>query len=89
LQELNLTHTYRVVFRFVEIENIDYLVLRYLNTGLLPLEEFSEDLLFDEEAWSISTEGTACGIGLDWEFLLYRNKKLSLRIRRGEKEIFG
>jgi len=44
-----LTHTYRVVFRFVQLENIDYLVLRYLNTGLLPFEEFSEDDLFDKE----------------------------------------
>jgi len=50
LQELTLNHTYRVVIRFLEIENIDYLVLRYLNTGLLPFEEFSEDLFFDEEA---------------------------------------
>ena len=43
LQEQGLTHTYSVVFRFVQLENIDYLVLRYLNTGLLPLEEFSEE----------------------------------------------
>jgi len=50
LHKLNLTHTYQVVFHFVQIENIDFLVLRYLNTGLLPFEEFSEDLLFDEEA---------------------------------------
>jgi len=50
LHEHNLTHTYRVVFRFAQLENIDYLVLRYMNTGLLPLEEFSEDLLFDKEA---------------------------------------
>jgi len=50
LHELNLTHTYRVVFRIVELENMDCLVLRYLNTGLLPFEEFSDDLLFDEEA---------------------------------------
>jgi len=47
LQEQNLIHTYRVVFRFVQLENIDYLVLRYLNTGFLPFEEFSE-----EEYWS-------------------------------------
>jgi len=89
LHEFNLTHTYRVVFRFVQLENIDYLVLRYLNTGLLPFEEFSEDLLFDEEAWFISTEEPGCGIGLDREFSLSRNEKLSLRIRRGKKEIFG
>jgi len=50
LSEHNLTQTYRVVFRFAELENIDYLVLRYLNTGLLPFEEFSEELLFDEDA---------------------------------------
>jgi len=49
LHEHNLTHTYRVVFHFAQLENIDYLVLRYLNTGLLAFEEFSEDLLFDEE----------------------------------------
>ena len=43
LHEHNLTHTYRVVLRFAQLENIDYLVLLYLNTGLLPFEEFSED----------------------------------------------
>jgi len=50
LQEHNLLHIYRVVFRFLQLENLDYLVLRYLNTGLLPFEVYSEDLLFDEEA---------------------------------------
>ena len=50
LHEHNVIHTYQVVFRFAQFENIDYLVLRYLNTGFLPFEEFSEDLLFDEEA---------------------------------------
>ena len=48
LHKHSLTHTYRVVFRFVELENIDYLVLRDLNTRLLPFEEFSEDLWYDE-----------------------------------------
>jgi len=43
LEEQRLTHTYGVVFRFCELENIDYMVLRYLRTGLLPFEEFSED----------------------------------------------
>jgi len=43
LEEQHLTHTYRVVYRFRELENIDYLVLRYLRTGLLPFEEISED----------------------------------------------
>jgi len=50
VHEHNLTHTYPVVLRFAQLENIDYLVLWYLNTGLLPFEEFSEDLLFDKEA---------------------------------------
>ena len=49
LHEHSLTHTYRVVFLFARLEDIDYLVLPYLNTGLLPFEEFSDDLLFDEE----------------------------------------
>jgi len=43
LEEQRLAHTYQVVLRFCELENIDYLVLRYLRTGLLPFEEFSEE----------------------------------------------
>jgi hypothetical protein len=43
LPEYRLTHTYAVVFLFCQLENIDYLVLRYLNTGALPFEEFSEE----------------------------------------------
>ena len=38
LDEAHLTHTYQVVFRFCQLEIIDYLVLRYLNTGALPFE---------------------------------------------------
>jgi hypothetical protein len=49
LAEHHLTHTYAVVFRFCQLENIDYLVLRYLKTGVLPFEEFSEVWLCDEE----------------------------------------
>jgi len=87
LQEHNLTHIYNVVLRFAQLENIDFLVLRYLHTGLLPFEEFSEDEYHDAETESLSIEETVCGIGLDWEFSLLWNEKLSLRIRRGEKEI--
>jgi len=43
LAEHQLIHTYAVVFRFFQLEDIDYLVLRYLNTGALPFEEFSEE----------------------------------------------
>jgi len=48
LYEHNQIHIYRVVFRFTQLDGIDYLVVRYLNTGLLPFEEFSEDQSFDE-----------------------------------------
>jgi len=49
LPEHHLTHTYVVVYRFCELENINYLVLRYLNMGALPFEEFSEEWLHDGE----------------------------------------
>jgi hypothetical protein len=53
LAEHLLTHTYTVVFCFCQIENIDYLVLRYINTGAVPFEQFSEETLFDGEAYSV------------------------------------
>ena len=49
VEEHRLTHTYRVVLGLCELENIDYLVLRYLRTGLLPFEEFSDEWFFDDE----------------------------------------
>jgi hypothetical protein len=49
LEETRLTHTYQVVLRFCQLENIEYLVLRYLNTGALPFEEGAADWLFDGE----------------------------------------
>jgi hypothetical protein len=36
LEEASLTNTYRYMFRFCELEHIDYLVFRYLSTGLPP-----------------------------------------------------
>jgi len=33
LEEQHLTHTYRVILRFCELEKINYLVPRYLRTG--------------------------------------------------------
>jgi len=45
LEEARLTHTYQVVFRFCKLEGIDYLVLRYLNTGASPFEEWAEEWL--------------------------------------------
>jgi len=49
LEEHGLTHIYAVVLLFCRLENIEYLVLRYINTGALPFEEFSEEWLFDGE----------------------------------------
>jgi len=48
-EEHCLTHIYAVVLLFCRYENIEYLVLRYLNTGALSFEEFSEEWLFDGE----------------------------------------
>jgi hypothetical protein len=47
LEEAHLTHTYHTVFHFCQLENIDYLVLRYLNTGVLPFEELAKEWLFN------------------------------------------
>ena len=49
LEEQGLTRIYAVVLLFCQLENIDYLVLRYINTGALPFEEISEEWLFDGE----------------------------------------
>jgi len=49
LAEHHLTHTYAVVFHFCQLENIDCLMLRFINTGVLPFEEYSKERLFDGE----------------------------------------
>jgi hypothetical protein len=49
LEEHRQIHTYNLVLLFCQYEGIDYLVLRYLNTGALPFEEFSEEWLHDGE----------------------------------------
>jgi hypothetical protein len=49
LAEQRLTHTYTVVYHFCQLENIDYLVLRYLNSRALPFEEYSKEWLLDGE----------------------------------------
>ena len=43
LEEQRLFPTYNLVLNFCVLYDIDYLVLRYLRTGLLPFEEFSEE----------------------------------------------
>jgi hypothetical protein len=45
LDEAGLTHTYLDVFRYCELENIHYLVLRYVNTGAGPFKEWAEEWL--------------------------------------------
>jgi len=49
LDEAGLTLTYRDVLRYCELENIHYLVLRYVNTGAGPFEEWAEDWLHEGE----------------------------------------
>jgi hypothetical protein len=49
LDEAGLTHTYRDVLRYCEFKNIQYLVLRYVNTGAGPYEEFAEKWLHNGE----------------------------------------
>jgi hypothetical protein len=49
LEEHRLTHIYAVVLLFCQLKKIDYLVLRYLNTGALPYEEYSEEWLPEDE----------------------------------------
>ena len=49
LDAAGLTHTYRDVLRYCELENINYLVLRYVNTCAGPFEEWAEDWLHDGE----------------------------------------
>jgi len=64
LEKHYLTHTYRVVFRFCELKNVNCLVLRYLNTGTVPFEEFSEEWLFDGEVEFLFTEAIVRGFPL-------------------------
>jgi hypothetical protein len=49
LDEAGLTSTYRDVLRYCELENIHYLVLRYVTTGAGPYEEWAEEWLHDGE----------------------------------------
>jgi len=47
LEEVGLTQTSQSVLRFCQLKSIDYLVLRYLNAGQPPLEEWAEEWLHD------------------------------------------
>jgi hypothetical protein len=54
---------------FWAMVNSDYLVLRYLNTGTLPSEEFSEEWLFSGEVLCSHISETGCGIDSIWNLL--------------------
>jgi len=86
LEEARLTLTYWVVFHFCDQENIEYPVLRLLNIGALPFEEFTMDLLFDGVTWSSSIWVTVVGDDLIWQLLQEEGKWLSFGKRRGETE---
>jgi hypothetical protein len=50
LDAAGLTHTYRDILRYCQLENIQYMVLRYVNTGAGPYEEWAEEWLHEGEA---------------------------------------
>jgi len=66
LEEAGLTHTYRDVVHFCKLEIIDYLVLRYLNTGAPPFEEWAEEWMNDGEAYTSYTREKVFGGDLIW-----------------------
>jgi len=49
LDEAGLTRTYRDVFCFCQLDNVGYLVLRYLNTRQPQFEEWVEEWLYNGE----------------------------------------
>jgi hypothetical protein len=49
LDEAGLTLTYRDLLRYCELQNINYLVLRYVNTGAGPFEQWAEEWLHSGE----------------------------------------
>jgi hypothetical protein len=59
--EAGFTRTCCDVFRFCHLENIDYLVLRYQNTGKLPFEEWAEEWLYDAHVHSSCMKDTVYG----------------------------
>jgi hypothetical protein len=61
-------------------------VLRYINTCVLPFEEFSEDYVFDAKAESLSTLQTVVGERMTWKLLPNEGKRLCVRKKQGEKE---
>jgi len=59
----------------------------YLDTRVQPFEEWAEEWLHDGEVESTNMRETGFGGDLIWHALASQCKRLSLRIRRGKKEI--
>jgi hypothetical protein len=62
--------------RYYELENINNLILRYMNTGAGRYEEWSEEWLHDDEVFSSYTIETDCGEGLTWRALAGPTKEV-------------
>jgi len=80
------TNTYGVVYHFCELQNIAYLVVTHLNTGVLWSEYFTPECLFNREVYCSSRLKAGIGIGLIWRLFQGRGKWLSVRKRWHEKE---
>jgi hydrogenase-4 membrane subunit HyfE len=60
LEDAGSTRTYRHVLGFCTPENIDHLVVMYLNTGVSPVEEWAEEWLDTGEVLSSYTKEKDC-----------------------------
>jgi hypothetical protein len=61
LEELHLNHIYMAVFQFYKLKNIMLLVMRYLNTGVVPFKKYSKDWSFDGKELLTSTSEIVTG----------------------------
>jgi hypothetical protein len=86
LEEAHLTYIYQVVFHLCQLESIDYLVLRYLNAGVLPFEEWAEEWLFDVEVKFSYTVETASGEGSIFDTLGTVSQEVESWDKTREKE---
>jgi hypothetical protein len=61
LAEAGSTSTYRNVLRFRKLTDLDYLVLRYLKTGVTPFEDWPENWLYEGEVLTSRKMDKGCG----------------------------
>jgi hypothetical protein len=87
LDEAGLTRTYRDVLRYCELENIHYLVLRYVNTGAGPYEEWAEERLHEVEVLSSYNKETGFGGDSICRALTSRTQEVESWERRGKMRI--